>query len=92
MRLTGPKALTYPEVANVLAQKLGKPVKYVDIDPAQAKEAMMAAGLPDWVADFVNDLRTLEKRGEASGPTQDIERIVERPPRSLAASIDAVLG
>jgi uncharacterized protein YbjT (DUF2867 family) len=90
--ITGPKAMSYPEIADALADKLGKPVKYIDIEPAQAKQAMVAAGLPDWVADFINDLRELEKRGGASGPTPDIQNLLGRPPRGLAESIDAVLG
>jgi uncharacterized protein YbjT (DUF2867 family) len=90
--LTGPNAVSYPEIADALANKLGKPVKYVDIDPAQAKKAMVAAGLPGWVADFINDLRELEKNGGASGPTEDIQRLLGRAPRTLEASIDAVIG
>jgi uncharacterized protein YbjT (DUF2867 family) len=90
--LTGPLAVSYPEIADALTRKLGKTVRYVDIDPAQAKQAMVAAGLPDWVADFINDLRELEKSGGASGPTQDIHNLLGRPPRPLDASIDAVLG
>ena len=90
--LTGPKAASYPEVADALASKLGKPVKYIDIDPAQAKQAMIAVGMPDWVADFVNDLRELEKSGGVSGPTPDIQKLLVRAPRALEASIDSVLG
>jgi uncharacterized protein YbjT (DUF2867 family) len=90
--LTGPKALSYPEVADALAKKLGKSVKYIDIDPAQAKQAMIGVGMPDWVADFVNDLRELEKSGGASGPTPDIQKLLGRSPRAFEASIDAVLG
>jgi uncharacterized protein YbjT (DUF2867 family) len=89
--LTGPKAVSYPEIADALANKLGKPVKYLDIEPAQAKKAMVAAGLPDWVADFINDLRELEKSGGASGPTPDIQNLLGRPPRTLQESIDAVV-
>lgn len=89
--LTGPKAMSYPEIADALANKLGKAVKYVDIDPAQAKKAMVAAGLPDWVADFINDLRELEKSGGASGPTGEIQNLLGREPRTLEESIDAVL-
>jgi uncharacterized protein YbjT (DUF2867 family) len=90
--LTGPKAVSYPEIAEALANQLGKSVKYIDIDPAQAKQAMIGAGMPDWVADFVNDLRDFEKKGEASGPTQDIQQILQRAPRTLEASMNAVLG
>ena len=90
--LTGPKAVSYPEIADALANKLGKPVKYIDIEPAEAKKAMVAAGLPDWVADFINDLRELEKSGGASGPTNDIQNLLGRPPRTLEESIDATLA
>ncbi|HXM04040.1 MAG TPA: SDR family oxidoreductase [Chthoniobacterales bacterium] len=90
--LTGPKAVSYPEMAEALANQLGKSVKYIDIDPVQAKQAMIGAGMPDWVANFVNDLRELEKSGGASGPTPDIEKLLGRPPCTLEVSIDAVLG
>jgi uncharacterized protein YbjT (DUF2867 family) len=90
--LTGPKAVTYSEIANALASRLGKPVNYIDIEPAQAKQAMVAAGLPDWVADFINDLRELEKSGGASGPTPDIQNLLGRAPRTLEESIDATLS
>jgi uncharacterized protein YbjT (DUF2867 family) len=90
--LTGPKAVSYPEMAEALAGKLGKPVKYIDIDPAQAKQAMIAAGMPDWVADFINELRELEKSGGASGPTHDIQKLLGRSPRPLEESIAAALG
>jgi uncharacterized protein YbjT (DUF2867 family) len=90
--LTGPAKLSYPEMADALAQKLGKPVKYVDVTPAQAKQAMVAAGLPEWVADFVNDLRAFEQRGEASDPTEDVQNVLGRPARPFRFSIDAVLG
>lgn len=90
--LTGPKAISYPEIAETLGNKLGKPVTYIDIDPTQAKQAMIAAGMPDWVADFINELRELEKSGGASGPTPDIQKLLGRPARPLEASIAAVLG
>jgi uncharacterized protein YbjT (DUF2867 family) len=90
--LTGPRAMSYPEIADALANKLGKAVKYVDVDPTQAKQAMLAAGLPDWVADFINSLRELEKSGGASGPTKDIQNLLGREPRTLEASIEAVIG
>lgn len=90
--LTGPKAVSYPEMAEALGSKLGKPVKYIDIDPAQAKQAMIGAGMPDWVADFINELRDLEKSGGASGPTQDIRKLLGRPPRPLEKSVAAALG
>jgi uncharacterized protein YbjT (DUF2867 family) len=90
--LTGPKAVSYPEMAEALGSKLGKPVKYIDIDPAQAKQAMIGAGIPDWVADFINELRELEKSGGASGPTQDIQKLLGRSARPLEASIAAVVG
>ncbi|HEX4201312.1 MAG TPA: NmrA family NAD(P)-binding protein [Chthoniobacterales bacterium] len=90
--LTGPKAVSYPEMADALGSKLGKSVKYIDIDPEQAKQAMIGAGMPDWVADFINELRELEKSGGASGPTQNIQKLLGRPPRPLEESIAAALG
>jgi len=59
--LSGPKALSYPEMADQIGKALGKPVSYIDVTEAQAKSAMLGMGLPEWIVDFINDLRRFER-------------------------------
>lgn len=90
--LTGPAAISYSQVAEALSQKLGKPISYIEVTPAQAKRSMTQAGIPEWVADFINDLRELERNGGASGVTQDVAHLLGRPARSFDASLAALLA
>ncbi|GMU02020.1 NAD(P)H-binding protein [Corallococcus caeni] len=47
----GPQDLTYPEVASILTQVLGLPVKYVRVGLEDARNSMTGAGMPSWMAD-----------------------------------------
>ncbi len=90
--LTGPDAQTYPQLARQLSIALGKEVRYVNVSPAQAREAMLKAGLPAWVADFINDLREMESKDLASTVSPDVARVTGRPATPYAETLRAVLG
>ncbi|RKH44774.1 NmrA family transcriptional regulator [Corallococcus sp. AB049A] len=47
----GPRDLTYPEVASILTQVLGQPVKYVRVGLEDVRKGMLGAGMPSWAAD-----------------------------------------
>ena len=49
--LTGPEALTMSEVAAKLSTATGKPIRYVNIAPEDARQAQLAAGMPPFLAD-----------------------------------------
>ncbi len=89
--LTGPAAYTYPELAEQLSAALGKPVHYVNITPAQAKETMLKLGIPEWIADFVNDLRETESKDLVSAVSPDVERVTGHRATSYAETLKAML-
>ncbi|RKH59616.1 NmrA family NAD(P)-binding protein [Corallococcus aberystwythensis] len=47
----GPRDLTYPEVASILTQVLGQPVKYVRVGLEDLRNGMTGAGMPAFAAD-----------------------------------------
>ena len=81
--LTGPAALSYAEVAEVFAAVLGRPVRYVDVPPEQARTAMTGAGTPGWLVDAVLDLAAYYRSGAAAVVTDAVERLAGRPAHSL---------
>jgi uncharacterized protein YbjT (DUF2867 family) len=57
--LTGPQALSYDEVAAVLSDVQGRPIRYVDLAPEAYHEHLVGSGLTPWMAD---DLAALARR------------------------------
>jgi len=90
--LTGPRALSYPEVAEAISGEMGTPVRYVNVTEGEAKAAMLGMGMPEWIADFINDLRRMEAGGGAAAVTSDVEKVMGRAATAYAASLRAVLA
>lgn len=80
--LTGPDSLGFSDVARVLAEELGRPVQYVDVPPRDAEKAMVATGLPIWLADALVTLFGIFAAGHASECTQAVRDIIGREPHS----------
>jgi len=78
--LNGPEALTYAQVAEKISKAAGKKVAYVDLPPAQLKQGLVGAGIPDKYADAMLDLHAFYKRNEASSVGSDIKRVTGRDP------------
>jgi uncharacterized protein YbjT (DUF2867 family) len=87
--LTGPEALTYAEIAAVFARVLGKPVAYVDIPLAAARDGMKRAGMPAWNADEVTRLYELFSTGAAGQTTDTVRHLLGRPATALEAWVRA---
>jgi uncharacterized protein YbjT (DUF2867 family) len=81
--LTGPRALTNTELAQILSDDLGRDIHYVDLPVEQFKQALVGAGLPEWSANALIDLQQLYRNGGASAVTNDVEQVLARKPRSF---------
>src|SRR5215470_16576233 len=82
--LTGPEALTNTEIAQILTDDLGREIRYIDLPPAQLKQALLAAGVPEWNVDALLDLQRFYRDGKAAKVTPDVEQILGRKPISFA--------
>jgi uncharacterized protein YbjT (DUF2867 family) len=81
--LTGPRAITFDEVAATIASVSGRPVEYQDIDQEIWIHGAIAAGV---TADYAPMLRWLTGviiAGNGSTPTADVAAIIGRPATSL---------
>ena len=81
--LTGPEALTFQEIADVVSRETGRDVVYhrETLDEAYASRARY--GAPDWQVDAWVSTYTAVANGELAGVTDDVERLTGRPPMSL---------
>lgn len=82
--LTGPTALTYDDVARELSSVLGRPVEFLAVSDADARDGMLEAGLPELVADQVVAVFGQLRAGVASAVTGTVESLTGGPPRSFA--------
>lgn len=78
--LTGPAALTYTQVADVLSRALDRPIRYVPISPEQYKQGALAAGTPEAYADALVDLNRYYAEGKMSEIAPTLRLLSGRDP------------
>jgi uncharacterized protein YbjT (DUF2867 family) len=81
--LTGPEALTMAEVAQKLSAVTGKTIRYVNVDPEDAKKAQRAAGLPDYMVDALAELFAERRKGKESQVSPVAATLLGRPATSF---------
>ncbi|GAA2512026.1 NmrA family NAD(P)-binding protein [Winogradskya humida] len=84
--LTGPEALTFAQVAAIISEVTGSPVRYQDIDRAAWIGAVVATGFVPADYGVVLDWQTSTvESGNGSRPTDDVYKVTGRQPTDLAA-------
>ena len=83
LKLTGPKALTYDDMAAELARALGKPVAHQRLDEQSLRAQMEPSGMPGWMIDSFLGMQRLIRDDQLSLVTGVVESVLGRPPRSF---------
>jgi len=60
--ITGPQALSMATIAEIIAEAIGKPVRYQSIDDEEHRRAMAAAGLPPFMIDALSEQAAERRR------------------------------
>ena len=81
--LTGPAAIDFARVATSWGAAAGRDVTYLDVPPDQAAPAMVAAGMPAFVAEQIATVFAALRSGAQAEVTDDVHRLTGRPPRSI---------
>jgi uncharacterized protein YbjT (DUF2867 family) len=81
--VTGPESLSYADVAATLERVLDHPVHYRECSFEQAKQSMVQAGLPEWLADAINELGMGMKEGRLDKVTTVVRDVAKHRPRTL---------
>ncbi|WP_432573230.1 NAD(P)H-binding protein [Kineococcus sp. SYSU DK005] len=85
--LTGDRPLSYPEVAAVLTEVLGRRVRYVHVPAPVFHGVLRASGLPAWRArGLVHQFVDVVRRGQDGGRlcSSDVPDLLGRPARGVA--------
>ena len=87
--LTGPAALSGQDVARALSHATGLTISTEDLDPAEQRRRFAGYGIPEWVnaalESLYRDYRASGATGYAARVTEEVARLVGRPPRDLAS-------
>ena len=78
--LTGPEALDHSEVAKLITDVLGRPIKYHSLSEDQMTAGLRAHGMPDSAIAYLATLYNVVRAGYAAGITSDFETITGRRP------------
>jgi uncharacterized protein YbjT (DUF2867 family) len=81
--LTGPEAINYAQVAETFSRVLGRPVKYVDLPPDQARLGMLGTGQPEWLIDFLLGVSSIYAAGRGAQVTDAVEHVGKAKPRPI---------
>jgi uncharacterized protein YbjT (DUF2867 family) len=87
--LTGSEALTYGEVAGIMSVVLGRPIRYRQ--PGLVSYALRARrdlGLPPFMVAATSAVYTTARLGLAAGLSPDVQRLLGRPPTTMAAFVE----
>ena len=82
--LTGPEALTFAEVAEIVGAHQGRSVRYVDETVEEAYASRRAWEAPQWQYDAWVSTYTAIAAGELEHVSDDVHRLTGRAPVSLA--------
>ena len=87
--ITGPEALSRPEMAAIFAEILGRPVRVVDLDDATFRAGVLAAGVPEFLADVVVEFGTATRGGHLGHASTAVADLTGRPATSLRTFFEA---
>jgi uncharacterized protein YbjT (DUF2867 family) len=82
--LTGPRAVSMPEVAEEISKLLGRTVTYQQRSPAEQREKLLASGLNEFVADLLLGLDRLFYQSVLAETTTTVKGLTGHAPRSVA--------
>jgi uncharacterized protein YbjT (DUF2867 family) len=79
--LTGPRAISFGEAADLIGRATGRTIRHVDVDPEVFVERWVAEGIPPHVARLLTDLLVAIRDGQGTALADGVERALGRSPR-----------
>ncbi|MFG1946217.1 SDR family oxidoreductase [Nonomuraea sp. NPDC048826] len=83
--LTGPRSVTFDEVAGDLSAALGRPIAYLPVSDDAKRKSLLDAGVPAWIADMLEEYAQAYVTGWGDFTTDAVAEILGRAPRDVAS-------
>ena len=81
--ITGPEALSYYQVAEILSNATGKKIKYINISEDEARQSMKEAGIGHWWINTIIEVYDAYKTGMQEHISNTVEQLTGRKPTSF---------
>jgi len=81
--VTGPEALSYSQVAEIISKEVGREISYVNTPEEDVRKAMRSIGREDWLIDAILEEFYNTRVDNRSETTNTVEQIVGRKPTSF---------
>ncbi|MFD1939884.1 zinc-binding dehydrogenase [Nonomuraea mangrovi] len=85
--LTGPRSLTQAEQARIIGEAIGRPVRWEETDPREARREMLARGWPAGVVDGILRAQA-EMTADAAPVTAAVAEVTAGAPRTFRSWAD----
>jgi uncharacterized protein YbjT (DUF2867 family) len=82
--LTGPRSLTFDEVARPLSRALGRSVTHVPVGDDAKRKTLLGYGVPPWIVDMLEEYAQAYESGWGDFTTDTVADLLGRPPRDIA--------
>jgi uncharacterized protein YbjT (DUF2867 family) len=81
--LTGPQALSFDEVAEILSEQTGKRIRHVRVAPDDVRNALRRGGVEAWFAEDMAKLQSMLAAGYEDLVTDDVRSVTGTSPCTL---------
>lgn len=81
--LTGPRAVSYHEIAELIGEIRGQHIDVLEITPTDVRDSSLARGLDLWEAEHFEEMFQVFRDNEASHVSGDAERVTGRAPGTI---------
>ena len=82
--LTGPEAITFEHVAEELSAVAGRRVQFISVPDEAARQSMVEAGMPEFVAGRIVAVFGFLRRGDQDHTTDTVRAMTGLKPRTFA--------
>jgi uncharacterized protein YbjT (DUF2867 family) len=90
--LTGPRAVGFAEIAEMVSAKTGQPAGTREITPADVRIQLEQRGMARWEAEHFEEMYQLFRDGRSEFVSDDVERLLGRPPGTVEDHLAAHSG
>ncbi|WP_223622878.1 NAD(P)H-binding protein [Microbacterium sp. EST19A] len=92
LSLTGPRPVTYAEIAEAVSARRGVPVAVADVTLDQVHASLTANGMAPWEAEHFREMYELFAAGASAFVTDTVREVTGNEPRTIEAYLDETLA